>query len=340
MEPIRIGLMGFGEIGRDFYRLCLKRPEIQITIISDIGNPEILHYLLRVDGEMRRADIRLENNYLITDHGKARMIQAAGPADVPWDVLGIDMVVDCTHKYTSRADLEKYLQAGAKQVILSTVPKDDIDRLVIVGVNEDEIQPTDRLISAGSATTNAAAIMLKILDGAFGVERAVLTSIHAYTSDQPLRDIVSSDFRRSRSAAKNIIPNYAPSPPWLEKLFPHLKGKIDGSALNVPVPVGSLLDLAAQLKQADVSVEEINAAVGAAAEKSPDLIQVVTDPIVSSDVVGNQHSVVYDSQATIRAGKYLAKTLTWYDNILAHASRLVDVVLAYHRLLNGKGEKS
>ncbi len=335
MSKTRIGLMGFGEIGRDIYRQSLKQPDMEIVAISDLGRADILHYMLLHDGR-EPVDVDLDGNYLVHGESTARIVRGVAPSDVPWDALGVDVVVDSTHKYRTRDTLQGHVDAGARRVILSTIPYADLDRMVICGVNEDQVSADDVIVSAGSSTTNVLAIMLKILDEAFGVEQALMTTIHAYTSDQPLRNTVGKYFRRSRSAAKNIIPNLSYSSQWVEKVLPSLKGKIEGAALNVPVPLGSLLDLTTVMGKTDVTVEEVNATLTAASEKMNALVEVTKDPIVSSDVIGNTHTVVFDAQATLKSAGRMVKTLSWYDNSLAQASRILDIINLYHAQ-DGKG---
>jgi len=333
MDKIRVGIMGFGEVGRHIYRLCLEDTRIEIVAIADLGRPEILEYLLKVEtkGEI---DVKLEGNFLVSSNGKARMIQGKSliPGDVLWDSLDVDVAIDGTGIYKTKADMEQHLKAGAKRVVLTTLPTEEIDRIVVMGVNEHTMESSDKLISAGSATTNATALILKVLDETFGVDYAMLTTVHSYTSDQPLRDKASTDFRRSRSAAENIIPNETPSPRWIQHVMPEFKGRIEGSALNVPVPNGSLLDLTTVLKKGGTTKEEINEAVARWAEKNPKIGRVVLDPIVSTDVIGDQHSVNFDTQATMMSPGRMVKTLTWYHTALATASRVIDVIVAYDKL--------
>ena len=331
MSKIRVGLMGFGEIGRDVYRLSLNQPEMEVVAISDIGRSDILHYLLKNDGR-DPVDVQLEGNYLSVGDQKARLIHGVAPKDVPWDAFDVDVVIDSTHKYRTRKAMQAHLDSGAKRVILGALPTDDIDRVVVMGVNDDTIKASDRLVSAASATTNALALMLDILDKAFGIEYAMMTTIHAYTSDQPLRDTATADFRRSRSAAENIIPNVNISPYWMEYILPRFKGKIEGSALNVPVPMGSLLDLTCVLTKGDTTAEEVNVAMRKAAETLSGYVEITEDPIVSSDVIGNAHSLLFDTKGTMKSSKRMVKTLSWYDNSLGQAGRLVDLTLAYGKL--------
>lgn len=331
MNKIRVGLMGFGEIPRHIYRLCLNRNDIEIVAIADLGRPEILHYLLVAETK-GGIDVKLDGNFLVSKNGKARLVMGGEPGDIPWDVFNVDVVVDGTGKYKSREFMQRHYHAGAKRVILSNLPTDDIDRVVVMGVNDRSIKKSDKLISAGSATTNASAILLKIFNDAFGVDYAMLTTVHSYTSDQPLRDKAGSDFRRSRSAAENIIPNETPSPKWIQKIMPEFKGKVEGSALNVPVPNGSLLDLTLIFKNNDVSLEMINDAVQKYANKLPEIVEMMEDPIVSSDVIGDTHSVVFDKRASIKSSGRMIKTLTWYHAAMAMAARIIDLISAYENL--------
>lgn len=341
MKKIRLGLMGFGETNRHLYRLCLEDDLIEVVAISDIGRPEILVYLLEAESKRGKGsiDVTLDGHYLVSKNGRARFISGTKPADVPWDAFDVDVVVDATGKYRSRKDMEAHLDGGAKRIILANLPDDEIDRIVIKGANDHAMKTTDRLISAGSSTTNATAIMLKVLNEAFGVDYAMLTTVHSYTADQPLRDTASQDFRRSRSAAENIIPNETPTPRWIEKVLPEFAGRIEGTALNVPIPAGSLLDLTLVFKKEGVSVKDVDEAILEASKKIPGILEYTSDPIVSVDVVGNRHSVIYDSKATMRSKGKMVKILTWYHNTLAMASRIKDLVVAYEKLSKEGGSK-
>lgn len=331
MSKIRLGLMGFGETNRHLYRLCLNDDRFEIVAISDIGRPEVLHYLLRA--EVRNTvDVKLDGNNLVCSNGKARMLPGKAPGDVPWDAFGVDFVVDGTGKFLKRSEIEGHINAGADKVIIATLPVDEIDRIAIMGVNDHLIQANDRIISVGSATTNAASLMIKILDDAFGVDYAMLLTIHNYTADQPLRDVVGSDFRRSRSAAQNIIPNMSPAPAWIEQILPQMKGRVEGSALNVPIPAGSLLDLSTFLRKEGVELADVHAAVEAAAAKIPHIIEVTSDEIVSVDIIGNPHSVVYDKKAAMRSPGRIVKTISWYHTSLAVAARIKDLISAYNNI--------
>ena len=333
---IRIGIMGLGQIGRHLYHLALEKDDIEIVAVADIGKPEIIEYLLKSDG-MEEPSCRLQDNYLINDKFRTRMLQLARPEEVPWDVLRVDCVVDATGRYRRRRDMEAHLRGGAKRVILASLPSEPIDRIVIPGINEGHATGADKMISAGSATTNAFALLLQSLDQALGVDCATLTTVHAYSSDQSLQDYAHEDFRRSRSAAENIIPNNNESARWVELVLPKFAGKLSGYALNVPVQRGSLLDVNCVMQSANITVDEVNNAMRAAAAEHPDLIGVTDDPIVSSDVIGCRQSLLFDSRATIKAGKKIVKLLAWYES-LGHACRVLEVVRQYGSL-DGNGGK-
>ena len=330
MRKIRLGIMGFGEIGRHIYRLCTEDELFDVVAISDYGKPDILRYLLMAETKMKFKASLENENFIVSDAGRARVVTGGEPGQVPWDIFDVDVVIDATGIFRFRGQLENHIKAGASHVVLSTLPYDEIDRIVVMGVNEKSIDVKDNIVSAGSATTNATAIMLKLFNDRFGVDHAMLTTVHSYTSDQPLRDKAGISYRRSRSAAENIIPNETPSPKWIEHILPEFKGKIEGSALNVPIPNGSLLDLTTVFRQKAPEIEEVNELMREAQEKMPYLIQVMNDPIVSSDVIGNRHSVVYDSLSAMRTPGRMLKTLAWYHSALAQACRILDVIRLYH----------
>ncbi|HKY09355.1 MAG TPA: glyceraldehyde 3-phosphate dehydrogenase NAD-binding domain-containing protein [Candidatus Binatia bacterium] len=327
---IRIGIMGLGQIGRQLYHLALERDDVHIVAVADIGKPEVIEYLLKSDG-VDEPSCKLQDNYLINDKFRTRMLQLARPEEVPWDVLDIDCVVDATGRYRRRRDMEGHVRAGAKRVILASLPSEPIDRIVIPGVNEHDASATDKMISAGSATTNAFALLLQSLDQSLGVAGASMTTVHAYSSDQSLQDYAHEDFRRSRSAAENIIPNNNESARWVEMVLPKFSGKLSGYALNVPVQRGSLLDVNFVMQDGSVTADQVNEAMRTAAARYPELIGVTDDPIVSSDVIGSRQSLLFDTGATLKAGKKIVKVLAWYES-LGHACRVLDVVRQYGRL--------
>ena len=243
----------------------------------------------------------------------------------------VDFVVDATGKFNSPEYLDSHLNAGAKRVIISTLPSESIDRLVVFGINQDSINLEDRTISAGSSTLNTLAYLLNSLLP-FGIDAVNMTTIHSFTSDQSLQDTVGTDFRCSRSASENIIPNNSEAEKWIVKLFPELNDKINCNALNVPVQKGSMLDLSIAFVDDKVGIEDVNSAIIEASELYPDIIGITNDPIVSSDIIGDPRSLVFDVKATMKGGNSFVKVLAWYDNGHCHAMRILDVIKAYSKL--------
>jgi glyceraldehyde 3-phosphate dehydrogenase (phosphorylating) len=329
-KPIRLGIMGFGQTGRQIYDLAARSDDVEVVAVADIGKPEILHYLLRSEVE-EPGQYTLEGNFLINPRFRTRLTGCERPAEMPWDVFGVDVVIDSTGKLRERRFMEDHLRNGAPRVLQRTLPVEPIDRIVIPGINEATAMATDRIVSAGSATTTALCLLLHVLSRRFDIECGSMTTIHAYTSDQALQDYAGSDFRRSRSAAKNIIPNSHEACLWLGQILPAFEGKIITSALNVPVREGCLMDVNLVMADSAVMAEDINDAMRAATEDYPGVVGVAEDPIVSSDVIGDSHSLLFDAKGTIKAGNNTIKTLSWYES-LGHAARLLDVVRLYANL--------
>jgi len=325
----RVGLMGLGQIGRQIYRLAAAEADLEIVAVADIGRPEVLRYLLETGAGEDGFDCRLEGNFLRGEGFSTRMLQLTAPGDVPWDAFGVDCVIDATGRYRERAQADRQLVAGGRRVIYATLAEAP-DRVIVPGLNDADAAASDRVVSAGSPTTNALALLLDALDRGLGVEYAAMTSIHAYTSDQPLQDYAQGDQRRSRSAAQNIIPNANASAACVEDLMPRFAGRVSGCALNVPVQRGSLLDLNCVLRT-PADAEAVNAVIRKAAAGRPGLIGVAEDPIVSSDVIGCRQSLLFDAPGTQRAGTRMVKTLAWYET-LGHACRVLEVVRAYAAL--------
>ena len=328
--PIRVGLMGFGRIGRNIFRQVYDHGDIDIVAISDLGSPESMAYLLEYDTIYGRFPhpVELAGKYLKVGRHNTRLLRGTRPEEMPWDAYDVDVVIDTTLKYRRRAELQGHIDSGAKRVIMASPALDAIDRTLIHGVNHGDLSPEDRIISCSSGTCLALGIILKILDDAVGVERAMMTSVHAYTSDQKLSDAMAKELRRARSAAENLIPNKTWAPSVVAEIMPHLKGRIDGMAVNVPVPNGSNLDLAVQLKKT-LSVDEVNAILAAAAEgEYKKWLGYATEPVVSSDVIGRSESAIFDSLATIAMDGGLVKVIAWYDNGWGITARIVDTLLS------------
>ena len=324
---IRIGIMGFGRIGRNVFRILYPRDDIQVAAIVDIADPRALVYLLKFDTVHGRfaEPVSLKGEFMYVKGRQIRMLTRTAPGDVDWNELGVDIVIEATTKYRTRAILEKHLKMGAKRVILTVPPRDEVDAVVVMGVNEQVLTADSRIVSNASCTSNALAPICKVLNEAFGIERGFLTTVHAYTNDQRLADVPHTELRRSRAAAENIIPTITWSPQAVAQILPELKNKLDGMALNVPVPDGSVVDLVTLMKR-PVTPEEVNEVVRSASlTRFKHIIQYVEDPIVSSDVIGNSHSAVFDGLSTQVIAGNMLKTLTWYDNGWGYANRVVEL---------------
>jgi len=328
--PLRIGLMGFGQTGRQIFDLASATDDIQVVAIADIGQPRILHYLLQSESD-RTGDYALEGNFLVSPTQRCRIMSIDTPEEMPWDIFGVDLVIDATGIYRDEDSMRAHMAGGAPRVMIRTLPADVIDRIVIPEINGDSIDVRDRMVSAASPTTSALCLLLHILGEEFVIESGCMTTIHAYTSDQTLQDYAGSDYRRSRSAPKNIIPNSHEAGRWLGHVLPAFAGKVHTSALNVPVQEGCLLDTTLVLDRDDIGAEEINEAMRAGAAKYPGVVGVVEDPIVSSDVLGSELSLLFDTQGTLKAGEHFIKTLGWYET-RGHAARMLEVARLYAAL--------
>lgn len=320
--------MGFGRIGRNLFRILYKRDDIQVTAISDIANHKNLEYLLKYDTIMGRFPdvVSVAEGALYTYGRRVVMLSGREPGDVNWSKLGVDVVVEATARYRSRADLQKHLDAGAKRVILCVPPLDEPDITVVMGVNDDKLKAEHRIISNASVTAHCAAPIIRLIHEAFGIERMFFTTVHAYTNDQRLADVPADDLRRSRAASENIIPTDTLASHLLERLIPDLQGKITGLALKVPVPNGSLVDMTMFTRE-QVSRIAVNEVVRTGiAAKFARYVEYAEDPIVSSDVKHSAYSSTYDSLATTTLGDHMVKTIAWYDNGWGYAHRVVDLI--------------
>jgi glyceraldehyde 3-phosphate dehydrogenase len=325
---VRIGIMGFGRIGRNIFRILHNREDVEVAAIVDIADPQALAYLLRFDTVHGRfpEPVVVKGEFMYVAGRQIRMLTRKEPGEAPWRELGVSIAIESTGKYPYRSQLVKHLEAGAERVILTVPPRDAIDATIVMGVNDHELKPTDRIISNASCTANAVAPVIRILHQAFGIEKAMLTSVHAYTNDQRLADVPHTELRRSRAAAENIIPTTTHTPQVVATMLPALAGRLDGMAMNVPVPDGSIADLVSLLSR-PVTVEQVNEVVrSAAAKKYERIIEYAEEPIVSSDIIGNPHSGIFDALSTQVAGDNLVKTLIWYDNGWGYANRVVELI--------------
>ena len=328
MSPIRVGLMGFGRIGRNLFRILYNRDDIRVAAISDVADHASLEYLLRFDTILGRfpdeVSIRGDNLYVLGR--QIPMLKEEDPGDVPWDALGVDVVIEATARPRSRAEIEPCFERGVKRVILCAPPADPPDITVIPPVNDHDLTAEHRIISNGSCTAHCVAPLVKVLHEAFGIEKAFLTTVHAYTNKQRLADVPTEDKRRGRAAAENIIPQSTKTAELLMNLMPDLRGRISGMAMNVPVPNGSVVDLVCWHGK-PVTKEAINEVVRtAAASRYKGLLDYEEYPIVSSDIVRMPYSGVFDSMATMVLGERVSKTLCWYDNGWGYAHRVVDLI--------------
>ncbi len=326
---VKIGVNGFGRIGRNVYRAARKRGvDLEFVAVNDLGDAKTLAHLLKYDSVHGRfpGDVSVSANGLTIDGQELRVLAERNPADLPWKDLGVEIVLESTGIFTDREQAAAHLEAGAQKVIISAPAKNE-DITLVLGVNDHAYDPaTHHIISNASCTTNCVAPMAKVLDDAFGIEQAFMTTVHAYTNDQQILDLPHSDLRRARAAGVNIIPTSTGAAKATGLVLPHLKGKLDGMAMRVPVPDGSVTDLVATLSR-EVTVEEVNAAFKAASEYGPLAGKVVytEDLIVSSDIVGSEASCTFDASATMVMGN-VVKAIGWYDNEWGYSNRVVDLV--------------
>ncbi|MBT3228586.1 MAG: type I glyceraldehyde-3-phosphate dehydrogenase [Candidatus Marinimicrobia bacterium] len=327
---MRVAINGFGRIGRSVFRILDKREDINVVAINDLFDREALAYLLKYDtvmGGFGDASVHFKEDVLHTANDTVKMLCERNPADLPWKDLDIDVVIEATGVFRTKESLTQHLTAGAKRVILTVPSKDDVDYTVVLGVNEDGLKPEHKIVSNASCTTNCLAPMAKVLNDAFGIVEGVMTTTHAYTNDQRLADVPHSDWRRSRAAAENIIPTTTGAARAVGKVLPELKGKLDGIAARVPVADGSVVDLIVEVNR-NVTVEDINAAVLAATktDRLKDVLEYSENHLVSSDIIGNPYSSIYDASYTRVVGNRIVKTLNWYDNEWGYSNRVVDLI--------------
>ena len=325
---IKVGINGFGRIGRNFFRALLSSgADVEIVGINDLTDTTTLAHLLKYDSVLGRIDVPVEaaENAIVVDGTSIPVFAERDPANLPWASVGAAVVVESTGIFTSADDARKHVDAGASKVIISAPAKGE-DITIVMGVNDGDYNPArDVIISNASCTTNCLAPMAKAIDDAFGIERGLMTTIHAYTNDQRILDFPHSDLRRARAAAINMIPTSTGAAKAIALVLPHLKGKLDGYAMRVPVPTGSATDLTVELKTA-ASKEEINAVVKQAADgPMKGILQYTEDPIVSTDIVTDPASCIFDAGMTNTNGN-MAKVLGWYDNEWGYSNRLVDLV--------------
>jgi len=330
MMGIRVAINGFGRIGRAVFRIISARDksEIEVVAINDLADDDVLAYLLKYDTVMGKfeGDVSVADGVMVAGGHEVQMLMERNPADLPWDELGVDVVVESTGVFRTRDALQAHLDAGAKRVVLTVPSKDDVDATVVLGVNDEELDASDIVVSNASCTTNCLAPIAKVLDDEFGIKQGVMTTVHAYTNDQRLADVPHKDLRRSRAATENIIPTTTGAAKAVGKVLPALDGKLDGMAMRVPVPDGSIVDLVVELNK-DTTVEEVNAAMKRAAEgELAGILEYSEEPLVSTDIIGNPHSSIFDATATQALGGNMVKVVSWYDNEWGYSNRVVDLI--------------
>jgi glyceraldehyde 3-phosphate dehydrogenase len=328
MAKIKIAINGFGRIGRNVFKIALEKPDLEVVGINDLTDTKTLAHLLKYDSTQGRYEgVSYKNEFLIVNGLQVKVTAETNPANIPWSETP-DVVIESTGvfrlKESPKGGYGDHLKNGAKKVILTVPAKDKIDNTIVLGVNNEDIKPEDQCVSNASCTTNCLAPVAKVLNDKFGIVNGLMTTIHSYTSDQRLLDFPHSDLRRARSAAVSQIPTTTGAASAVGIVIPELKGKLDGMAIRVPTPTGSLVDLVANLK-VEATVAEINAAMKEAAEgPMKGILEYTEDPIVSVDVIHTEYSSIFDALSTIVNGKTV-KVLSWYDNEWGYSARVVDL---------------
>jgi glyceraldehyde 3-phosphate dehydrogenase len=330
MGNIKVAINGFGRIGRLTFRASLSKPNIEIVAVNDLTDSKTLAHLLKYDSVHGKfpGTVKAEGDYLIVNDKKVRVFAEKDPANLPWKDLGIDVVVEATGVFRSRDKISKHIEAGAKKVVLTVPSKaaDDVDATVVLGVNNQDIKAEHKIYSNASCTTNCLAPVAKVLNDSFGIKRGLMNTIHAYTNDQIILDAPHSDLRRARAAAMSIIPTTTGAAKAVALCIPELKGKLDGFAMRVPVCDGSCVDLTVELEK-NVTKEDINEAMKKAAEgPMKGILEYCIDPIVSTDIIGNTHSSVFDSGLTQVMQNNFVKVVSWYDNEYGYSCRVIDLI--------------
>lgn len=333
---IRVAINGFGRIGRNVFRIMQARSnDFEVVAINDLTDAATLAHLLKYDTVGGRFDgtVEIDGDSIVVDGSPIKIIAERNPADLPWAENNIDFVVEATGIFCTREQCTMHLDAGAKKVLLTVPPKDEIDNMVVMGVNDDTLTADQRILSNASCTTNCLAPLAKVLHNAFGIKRGLMNTIHAYTNDQRILDLPHSDLRRARSAACNIIPTSTGAARAVGKVLPELAGKLDGMSMRVPVPCGSVVDLVCEIEKDSVTVAEINAVVKAEAEGAmKGVLEYSEDALVSSDILRNPHSSVFDAGQTMVMDGNMIKVVSWYDNEWGYSNRVCDLIFKAHSI--------
>ena len=325
---IKVGINGFGRIGRMVFRIMTQRGGFDIVAINDLSNAATLAHLLKYDSVHGKFDhdVTSKGNSIVVDGKEVEVLAVKDPSELPWKKEGAQVVVESTGVFRTKEKISLHLKGGAEKVLLTVPAKDEIDNMIVLGVNDDALRPTDKIVSNASCTTNCLAPMVKVLNDNFGVKRGLMTTVHAYTNDQRILDMIHSDLRRSRAAAESIIPTTTGAAKAVGKVIPSLNGKLNGMAMRVPVKDGSVVDFVAELEK-DATPEAINAAMKKAADNElKKIMEYTEDPIVSIDIVGNTHSCIFDALSTMVMEKNMVKVVGWYDNEWGYSNRVVDLI--------------
>ncbi|MGI6138958.1 MAG: type I glyceraldehyde-3-phosphate dehydrogenase [Candidatus Hydrogenedentales bacterium] len=323
----KIGINGFGRIGRNVFKLLMEEPAFEVVAINDLSDAKTLAHLLKYDSVMGvyKKDVSSDGDYLIVDGKKVFVSAEKDPAALNWGEKGVDLVLESTGVFRSKEQCELHIKAGAKKVLLSVPPKDALDAVIVYGVNHDTLKPEDKTVSNASCTTNCLAPVAKVLHENFGIKRGLMTTIHAYTNDQKVIDMPHSDLRRARAAAYSIIPTSTGAAKAVGEVLPELNKKLHGMAMRVPVIDGSVVDLVVEVSR-NVTVEEVNAVMKAASKGAlKGVLQYVEDEIVSCDVIGNPYSSIFDSKLTMVMEGNMVKVISWYDNEWGYSNRCIDL---------------
>ncbi len=326
---VKIAINGFGRIGRLVFRVANKRDDVEVVAINDITDAKTLAHLLKYDSVHGRFDgiVEAKDDAIVVDGKEIKILAERDPSKLPWGDLGVDVTVESTGIFRKREQVAMHLDAGAKKALLTVPSKDEIDATIVLGVNDDELKPEHKIVSNASCTTNCLAPVAKVLHDNYGIQAGLMTTIHGYTNDQKILDLPHSDLRRARAAAVSLIPTTTGAAKAVGKVIPALNGKLNGGAIRVPTPDGSLVDLVVTLDKSP-SVEEINAAMKAAAEgPMKGILEYTEDPIVSIDIIGNPHSSIFDALSTMKMGDNMVKILSWYDNEMGYSNRVVDLLV-------------
>ncbi|MBM7571051.1 type I glyceraldehyde-3-phosphate dehydrogenase [Aquibacillus albus] len=326
---VKVGINGFGRIGRNVFRQALKNNEVEVVAVNDLTDANMLAHLLKYDSVHGKLEeeVSVNGTNLVVAGKEIKVLSERDPANLGWEDLGVEVVIESTGRFTKREDASKHLEAGAKKVVISA-PANDEDITIVMGVNQDKYDAASHhVISNASCTTNCLAPFAKVLNDKFGLKRGMMTTVHSYTNDQQILDLPHKDYRRARAAAENIIPTTTGAAKAVSLVLPELKGKLNGMAMRVPTPDGSLVDLVAELDK-DVTAEEVNAAFQAAAEgELKGILGYSDEPLVSADYVGDPHSSTIDAQSTMVMEGNMVKVVSWYDNEMGYSSRCVDLAV-------------